>query len=315
MTYDGSGKAAGTAIYLNGEKLDHNVEADGLNATIITDKPVRIGRYAGSQVNGAEIDDVRFYDRKLTAEEVQALNGSDPLWPLLALAAPERTPEQTDILLEHYLRTLDKPYKKLVEDRRKADAEVAKLQKTKVTTMVMADFPANKMRKTYMLDQGAYDQPMKDKEFDPNVPSILPPLPKDAPKNRLTLAKWLFSDDHPLTSRVAVNHIWQLFFGYGIVQTQGISGTRQLPDPPGTHGLARRRFRDNGWDVKRLVRQIVTSDTYKQTSNATATLWKRIPPITPSPGLPASGSKPNSYRTRRSLPAASSGQTLSAFPA
>ena len=279
VTYNGTGKAAGTAVYLNGERLDHNVEADGLNATIITDKPVRIGRrYAGSQVNGAEIDDVRFYDRELSAEEVKALNGSDPIGPLLAIAAAERTPEQTNTLLEHYLRNLDKPYKKLVEDRRKADAEVAKLQKTKVTTMIMADFPANKMRKTYLLNRGAYDQPKKEKEFEPNVPAILPPLPKDSPKNRLTLAKWLFSDDHPLTSRVAVNHIWQLFFGHGIVQTPRDFGAQgSFPTHPELMDWLAVDFRDNGWDVKRLVRQILTSDTYKQTSNATQELLAKDP--------------------------------------
>ncbi len=167
---------------------------------------------------------------------------------------------------------------KLVEDRRKADSELAKLEKDKVTTMVMADFPADKMRKTYVLSRGAYDQPKKDKEFLPDVPSILPPLPKDAPRNRLTLAKWLFSEEHPLTSRVATNHIWQLFFGHGIVQTPRDFGAQgSFPTHPELLDWLAVDFRENGWDVKRLIRQIVTSDTYKQTSNASPALLEKDP--------------------------------------
>ncbi|MGE4551302.1 MAG: DUF1549 domain-containing protein, partial [Opitutales bacterium] len=126
VTYDGSGSAAGTKIYLNGEKQAHNVEADGLNATIVTPKPLRLGRRFNSAfANGMEIDDVRFYDRELSDAEVKALSGSDPIGPLLAIAARERTPAQTKTLFEHYLNALDKPYKDIVGQRRKLDGELA----------------------------------------------------------------------------------------------------------------------------------------------------------------------------------------------
>lgn len=279
ITYNGSGSAAGTKVYLNGEKLDQNVEADGLNATIITDKPLRLGRrFNSSQANGFQIDDVRFYDRELTDAEVQALNGSDAISPLLAIAPAERTKEQTQTLQEHYLNTIDKPYKKLVDQRRKAEADIANIQKTKITSMIMADFPPNKMRKTYILNRGAYDSPKKDQEINPDVPSILPPLPNDAPKNRLTLAKWLFANEHPLTSRVAVNQIWQLFFGHGIVQTPGDFGAQgHFPTHQELLDWLAVDFRENGWDMKRMVKQIVTSNTYKQTSNTTRELQEKDP--------------------------------------
>ena len=279
ITYNGSGSAAGTKVFLNGEKLDNSVEADGLNGTIVTDKPLRLGRrFNSSQANGFQIDDVRFYDRELTDAEVQVLNGSDAIGPLLAIAPAERTEEQTKTLQDHYLNTLDQPYKKLVDQRRKAEGEIAKVQKTKTTSMIMADFPANKMRKTYILNRGAYDSPKKDKEIQADVPSILPPLPQDAPKNRLTLAKWLFSEDHPLTSRVTVNQIWQLFFGHGIVQTPGDFGAQgKFPTHPELLDWLAVDFRENGWDMKRLVRQIVTSDTYKQTSYISKDLLEKDP--------------------------------------
>jgi len=279
ITYNGSGSAAGTKVYLNGEKLDHTVEADGLNGTIVTEKPLRLGRrFNSSQANGFAIDDVRFYDRELTDAEVKSLTGLDAIGPLLAIAPAERTEVQNETLQQHYLSTLDKPYQKLVEQRRKAEGDIAKIQKTKTTSMIMADFPANKMRKTYLLNRGAYDQPKKDQVIEADVPAILPPLPKDAPRNRLTLAKWLFSDEHPLTSRVAVNQIWQLFFGQGMVKTPGDFGAQgRFPTHPELLDWLAVDFRENGWDMKRLIRQIVTSQTYKQTSNVTPERFKNDP--------------------------------------
>jgi len=268
ITYDGSGRAAGTRVFLNGEKLDHTVEADGLTATIATDKPLRLGRrFSTSITNGVEIDDFRFYDRELTSVEVQSLFGSDLISPLLALAASERTPEQTKTLFDHYLNSIDKPYQALAREKDKINGELASLGKSKITSMIMADNPANKMRKTYLLMRGQYSSPDKSKEFEPNTPTFLPPMKEDLPKTRLGLAKWIVDPQHPLTARVAVNRHWQTIFGRGLTDTPSDFGSQgNWPTHPDLINWLAADFRKNGWDVKRAIKQMVTSATYRQSS-------------------------------------------------
>jgi hypothetical protein len=268
ITYDGSGRAAGTRVFLNGEKLDQTVEADGLTATIATDKPLRLGRrFNTSHTNGVEIDDVRFYDRELTSVEVKSLFGSDTITPLLAIAATERTPAQTKTLFEHYLNSLDKPYQKLGKETDKINGELASLSKSKITSMIMADNPDNKMRKTYLLMRGQYSSPDKSKEFLPNTPAFLPPMKKDFPKTRLGMAKWLVDPEHPLTARVAANRHWQTIFGRGLTNSPDDFGSQgNWPTHPDLINWLAADFRDNGWNVKRAIKQIVTSGTYRQSS-------------------------------------------------
>ena len=268
ITYDGSGRAAGTRVFLNGEKLDHTVEADGLTATIATDKPLRLGRrFSTSITNGVEIDDVRFYDRELTSIEVQSLFGSDLITPLLALAASDRTPEQTKTLFDHYLNSIDKPYQALAREKDKVNGELASLGKSKITSMIMADNPANKMRKTYLLMRGQYSSPDKSKEFTPDTPSFLPPMKEDLPKTRLGLAKWIVDPQHPLTARVAANRHWQTIFGRGLTNTPSDFGSQgNWPTHPDLINWLAADFRKNGWDVKRAIKQMVTSATYRQSS-------------------------------------------------
>ena len=113
---------------------------------------------------------------------------------------------------------------------------------------------------------------------EPDVPAFLPPLPKDAPRNRLTLARWLVSSDNPLTSRVIVNRIWQEFFGQGLVKTSEDFGTQgEAPSHPELLDWLASEFRDNGWSVKRLIRLIVTSAAYRQSSQARRDLLEKDP--------------------------------------
>jgi hypothetical protein len=132
--------------------------------------------------------------------------------------------------------------------------------------MVMAD---DKPRETHILERGEYLKKKETVRFA--VPGFLPPLPKDAPLNRLGLAKWLVSPDNPLTARVAVNRAWQTFFGIGLVKTSedfGVQG--DLPLHQDLLDWLAVEFRERGWDVKRLHRLIVTSATYKQSSRVSA---------------------------------------------
>ncbi|MCX7605496.1 MAG: PSD1 and planctomycete cytochrome C domain-containing protein [Bryobacteraceae bacterium] len=113
---------------------------------------------------------------------------------------------------------------------------------------------------------------------EPDVPAFLPPLPKDAPRNRLTLARWLVSNENPLTARVVVNRIWQEFFGRGLVRTSEDFGTQgEPPSHPELLDWLASEFRNQGWSVKHIVRLIVTSATYRQSSHVRRDLIEKDP--------------------------------------
>ena len=164
--------------------------------------------------------------------------------------------------------------------------------------MVMAEM--KKPRDTFVLARGDYRNPTE--KVQPGVPAMLPPLPKDAPLNRLTLAQWLVDPSHPLTARVAVNRFWQMYFGTGIVKTQedfGVQG--EPPVHPELLDWLATEFVRTGWDVKAMQRAIVTSATYRQSSSVTAELRET------RSGEPAAGarvrdsaSRPKRSATRRS---------------
>ncbi|RYD75887.1 MAG: DUF1553 domain-containing protein, partial [Verrucomicrobiaceae bacterium] len=127
-----------------------------------------------------------------------------------------------------------------------------------------------------ILDKGLYNKPGE--EVSAATPAKLPSLPADAPRNRLGLAQWLVAKENPLTPRVTVNRFWQMFFGVGLVKTSedfGIQG--EFPKHPELLDWLASEFRDSGWDVKRLVRLIVTSATYRQSSRVTPEMAERDP--------------------------------------
>ena len=277
VTYDGKGKAAGTKIYINGKVQEHNIEADGLNDTIQTPKTFRIGRrFNTSQANNIEIDEVRLYGRELIAADINAVSGSDPIAPLLAITPDKRTPKQTEALLNHYLNNIDQAHQKLAAEKRTAEAEIAAVNKNKVNTMIMGD--RGDMRKTYVLDRGHYEHPLKEEEIKPGVPAFLPPMPEGAPANRLGLAQWLTRPDHPLTARVAVNRYWSLLFGQGIVKSVSDFGTQGAwPTHPALLDWLATDFVKNDWNIKHTFKQIVMSATYRQSSKLNRELYNRDP--------------------------------------
>ena len=110
------------------------------------------------------------------------------------------------------------------------------------------------------------------------MPGVLPPLPADAPRNRLGLARWLVAPENPLTARVTVNRLWQQFFGAGLVESTGdfgVTGTR--PSHPELLDWLALRFRDSGWDQRAMARLMVTSATYRQSAAATPALLEKDP--------------------------------------
>lgn len=131
-------------------------------------------------------------------------------------------------------------------------------------------------RTTHILERGNYEMPGAEVQAD--TPACLPPLPAGAPRNRLTLARWLVGPDHPLTARVQVNRYWQLFFGRGLVRTSENLGTQcEPPTHPELLDWLAVEFRESGWDVKRLHQLIVMSSTYRQSSKTSRALRQRDP--------------------------------------
>jgi len=191
----------------------------------------------------------------------------------LAVAADQRDEAQKKAITDFYLASEPR----LIAAKKKADdAKNAreKAEREAPRTMVMRD--RKEPRKTFILEKGAYDK--FGAEVEHGTPAVLPPLAADAPKNRLALAQWLVSANHPLTPRVTVNRHWQMFFGRGLVKTMedfGVQGEkptyRELLDWLATD------FVENGWDVKRLHRQIVTSATYRQSSRVPEGMAERDP--------------------------------------
>ncbi|HIF33611.1 MAG TPA: DUF1553 domain-containing protein [Planctomycetaceae bacterium] len=141
-------------------------------------------------------------------------------------------------------------------------------------TMVMSELP--KPRKTHVLHRGQYDQPGEEVEAD--IPQAFPTLPQDTPQNRLALARWITSVKNPLTARVTVNRIWQQIFGIGMVETSGDFGTQgAFPSHPELLDWLAVDFMESGWDVKALLKQIVLSQTYRQSSSVTPEQLARDP--------------------------------------
>ena len=130
-------------------------------------------------------------------------------------------------------------------------------------TFVMADLPEK--RESFVMDRGQYDKPLD--KVTRGTPAVFPPLPKQAEYTRLDLAKWLVSPQHPLTARVQVNRLWQQFFGVGLVKTSNDFGSQgEPPSHPELLDWLAVTFRESGWDMKAFVRMIVTSHTYRQSS-------------------------------------------------
>ena len=152
------------------------------------------------------------------------------------------------------------------EDVKKVLTFINKQDTNRLIVSVMGDLDT--VRKTYILKRGAYDE--HGEEVQPGTPKAILPFSNKYPKNRLGLAQWLFDKQNPLTSRVFVNQMWQEFFGKGIVKTSGDFGMQgELPSHPELLDWLAVDFMNHGWDIKRMVKQMVTSATYRQSAIVT----------------------------------------------
>lgn len=198
----------------------------------------------------------------------------DAVAKVLAVPASQRTEGQRAEVRRYYRTSVSAAFKSVGQRIAGLQKERKELEDNVRTTMVMEEMP--KPRETHVLVRGQYDKPGEVVTAD--VPAALPPLPADAPRNRLGLARWIVSKENPLTARVIVNRYWQAYFGTGIVKTAEDFGSQgEWPTHPELLDYLAARFVESGWDVKAMQRLIVTSATYRQSSRATPELIGRDP--------------------------------------
>jgi len=261
-TYDGTRTSAAIQLYVDGVRVAHKANLDGINQSFASDEPFRIG--AGNSNFYGRIDDVRIYDRVVESAEISSIAETRSLKDLLALPLDKISPLAHDKLTYFFWR-VGGP-KSLVSTVRNADRTrraLSEFRRTIPTVMVMQEMETP--RETHVLARGQYDRPGERVTF--GTPAALPPLLDEVPANRLGLAKWLVSSENPLTARVTVNRFWRDIFGTGIVKTTedfGVQGER--PSHPDLLDWLAVEFMESGWDVKRLIKTIVMSNTYRQSS-------------------------------------------------
>ena len=275
VTYDGSGKAAGIKVYLDGKPRNVLVAADGLKDTIRTKVPFKLGqRNNSSKVEDVVFRDLRIYSKALQADEVDRLVASARLAYLASKPADKRPAPEIEAAFAWYLVTQDPPSRDLGRKVAGLEREQAQLKSRGTIAHVMNERSEEAM--AYILFRGDYD-----KRRDPvkaDTPDVLPPMPSDLPKNRLGFAQWLVRPEHPLTARVTVNRFWQEIFGTGLVKTAGDFGlTGDLPSHPELLDWLAVDFRDSGWDVKEFFKRLVMTAAYKQSAAATAEAIEKDP--------------------------------------
>lgn len=293
MTYDGSSRAKGLKVFLNGNEMPTKTTHDNLYKDILFkggQPGLQVGAvWRGKGLKDALVDEITVYNQELSLLEILQLSNPDRYRAILSKPANQLNADEKKSLKAFYLNSYSKAYReklKSVVAQRKAHSDSVE----KIPEMMIMQDKAEK-RPTYILTRGEYN--LHGEEVFPNTPDSILPMHSDLPKNRLGLARWLTDPKNPLTARVAVNRFWQNYFGKGLVATSGDFGNQgQLPSYPELLDWLALEFQRSGWDVKAMQRLIVTSATYRQASNKRLELEEKDPDNTllargPSVRLPA----------------------------
>ena len=283
VSYDGSSRASGVKLFINGAPVVVDVIRDGLTKDITYggDEPeLTIGyRFRDNGFKGGRVDEFKIFQRTLSPIEVAHVADRAELVGALALPNHSLIPAQRDGLFELYFTTIFSPAQQVATALRKARDEQRRLINPIPEIMAMREMPQPKP--AYILKRGAYDA-HGDRVFA-NTPAVLPPFPANEPTNRLGLAHWLLQPDHPLMARVSVNRLWQMMFGRGLVETSDNFGSQgaQPTHPELLDWLATEFARPSdgapGWDVKRMLKMIALSATYRQSSQTSSEILARDP--------------------------------------
>ncbi len=268
LTYDGSSRAAGMRLYLNGKPAPTEVKHDHLTRSIL---PWSSGdvfdpflglafgtRFREKAPLGSAIDELRVYKRDLAPLEVAFLHDD---------AAAAAQPAELEPQLAQLLAAADA---KVVAARAAlTEARAAENELATAVPQVLVMGEAPEPIPTFVLNRGVYSAPGE--QVTPRGLESVLPWDESLPQNRLGLAKWLFDPRNPLTARVFVNRVWQMHFGRGIVETAEDFGSQgSIPTHPALLDWLAVQFVESGWDVKALHRLIVTSATYRQSSEISA---------------------------------------------
>src|SRR5262245_25142977 len=266
VTYDGSRLAAGTKVYVNGTEAKTNTLLDELNQSFQTKEPLRIG--SGGGIDGrfdGLIDDVRVYARVLEPAEAIVLSVAATPGEIVRTPPWARTPAEAEKLRTYFLEHAAHDATRKQHEALRVAREVHKQFADAIpTVMVMKEMPTP--RDAYVLPRGQYDR--RGDKVTVGTPASLPPMATSpGSSNRLDFARWLVSPENPLTARVAVNRIWLLHFGTGLVKTGEDFGTQgEFPSHPELLDWLATEFVRTGWDLKRMHKLIVTSAVYRQSS-------------------------------------------------
>ena len=253
--YDGSRRPSGLSLYVNGDAAAAQARADQtaeLTGDIAVDMPLVLGK----SLAGGAISEFLILNRAAGESEARVLSQ----WT--AIEKGDRA-----ALLTYYLFDRDETFRALAKEQDELNGEMRAMERRGAVTLVMQE-RSDTTPFAHVLYRGAYDQ--RRERVDANTPSVLPPMTSDMPRNRLGFARWLFTEDHPLTARVTVNRMWQEMFGTGIVKTVDDFGSQG--EPPVNQDLLdwlAVDFREGGWDIKRFYRQVLLSSTYRQAAAAT----------------------------------------------
>jgi hypothetical protein len=266
VSYDGSRHQSGLSLYLNGRAVpaqgrgNQNVELSG---DIAVDSPLILGR---SLADGA-IADFRIFNRVVSESEAHLLSEWPAIQTALATDSAQLSAPAKTALLTYFLNNEYEPYRKLAREQNELNLEAGAIARRGAVSLVMEERTDTKPA-AWILYRGAYDQ--RRQQVGADTPSILPPMTSSMPRNRLGLAEWLFTEDNPMTARVAMNRMWQEIFGTGIVKTVEDFGSQgEPPTHPELLDWLAVDFREHGWDMKRFYRQILLSATYRQAAIAT----------------------------------------------
>jgi hypothetical protein len=274
VTYDGYRKAKGVHIYIDGEERKFKVEFDELTYPFGPKEPLRIGAGGGLRFRG-EIEDVRIWNRALTPEESATVHLRESVNDLARIAPRARSKAQADKLVFCFLDTSAAAEVKLAR-KTMLEARIERLKYDESIPTVMVMVESEKPRDAFILRRGAYDA--HGEKVGPATPAFLPEMKPEWPQNRLGLARWLVDRSNPLTARVTVNRYWAMLFGAGLVKTVEDFGSQgDWPVQQDLLDWLAVEFMDSGWDNKHILKTIVMSDTYKQSSKLTPEMLRRDP--------------------------------------
>jgi mono/diheme cytochrome c family protein len=275
-TYDGSGKAAGVTLYVDGRPQEVAISKDALQGSTHASAPLELGRtYPDADpLRESAFQDFRFFQRALSAGEAARLPAEDYVAEIVKKPMSGWSEDEFHTVSEFYFARRDEATQKLNAQIPPLNEELDRLSKDGAVTLISEEGPG--LAYADVLTRGAFGA--RKERVRPGVPHFLPPLPANAPLDRRGLAEWTVSASNPLMARVAVNRMWSEIFGTGLVETTedfGVMGGR--PSHPELLDWLALDFRENAWDIKRFYKQLVLSAAYRQSARVTPQLLEIDP--------------------------------------